>query len=157
MGKDAGSVLFGRDRITCDPWGMHVSLFGFFVTNLYLELVEKLGLSYRTTDELNKLIDHKLHAGRPDFQCKDLIIGNEQLQFYHRDVLLCIRALYGDAAFANNLVFAPEKHYTDHERKCRVYSEIYTGDWWWAVQVRNKNSNVNLVLNYRSIFALDFT
>ncbi|KAH9019702.1 hypothetical protein EDB84DRAFT_1624592 [Lactarius hengduanensis] len=40
----------------------------------------------------------------------------------------------GNPEFARDLVFAPERHYTDHERTCRVYSEIHTGDWWWAVQ-----------------------
>ncbi|KAH9040246.1 hypothetical protein EDB84DRAFT_1647334 [Lactarius hengduanensis] len=44
------------------------------------------------------------------------------------------RTLYGNPEFARDLVFAPECHYTDHEQTCRVYSEIHTGDWWWAVQ-----------------------
>ena len=34
------------------------------------------------------------------------------------------------------MVFVPERHYTDHTRTCRVYSDMHTGDWWWAVQVR---------------------
>ena len=119
--------------------------FCFSVAKLYLEVVKKLDLSYRTADELNNIIDRELH-GRPPFQCKDLMIGNEQLQLYYRNALLCIRALYGDPAFAHNLAFAPEKHYTDCERKCRVYNEVYTGDWWWAVQVRNRNTNVILML-----------
>lgn len=114
--------------------------FGLFLIKLSLKLVEKLGLSYRTTGELNDIIDHKLHGSIP-FRCKELIIGNERLQLYHRDILLCIRALYGDPAFAHDLAFAPEQHYTDHEQTHRVYNEVYTGDWWWAVQVRNVDLN----------------
>jgi hypothetical protein len=34
-----------------------------------------------------------------------------------------------------DLVFAPERHYTDPERTCCIYNEMHTGDWWWAVQV----------------------
>ncbi|KAN0134109.1 hypothetical protein V8E53_008046 [Lactarius tabidus] len=46
----------------------------------------------------------------------------------------CIQAIYGDPEFTEHLILAPEHHYTDHECKCRVYSEMHTGDWWWAVQ-----------------------
>jgi hypothetical protein len=75
--------------------------------------------------------------GRPSFQCQDLFIGNERLQFYFRDVLECIRAIYGDPEFARDLIFAPERHYVDHERTQRVYNEMHTGDWWWSIQVRH--------------------
>ncbi|KAH9021194.1 hypothetical protein EDB85DRAFT_1872004, partial [Lactarius pseudohatsudake] len=90
-------------------------------------------LQYRTPNELNKIIDTEL-PGRPRFKCEDMTIAGNTLQFYFRDVLQCIRTIYGDPEFARDLVFAPERHYTDHERTCRVYSEMHTGDWWWAVQ-----------------------
>ena len=48
----------------------------------------------------------------------------------------CIRALYADPEFAHDLVFAPKQHYTDPEQTCRIYSEMHTSEWWWAVQVR---------------------
>ncbi|KAH9049439.1 hypothetical protein EDB84DRAFT_1666988 [Lactarius hengduanensis] len=43
-------------------------------------------------------------------------------------------AIFGNPEFARELVFAPERHYTDAERTCRVYNEMYTADWWWSVQ-----------------------
>ncbi|KAN0140483.1 hypothetical protein V8E53_001692 [Lactarius tabidus] len=55
-------------------------------------------------------------------ESQDLTIGEETLTFYFRDVMQCIRALYGDPEFACDLVFAPERCY------------MHTGDWWWAVQ-----------------------
>jgi hypothetical protein len=56
----------------------------------------------------------------------------------------CIRALYGDPEFARDLVFAPERCYVDPEQTCRIYNEMHTGDWWWAVQVRPRiSSNVS--------------
>ncbi|KAH8978805.1 hypothetical protein EDB86DRAFT_3067224 [Lactarius hatsudake] len=109
------------------------------------EFIDKLGLSYHTPNELNNIIDKELPE-RPQFKCEDLIIAGNTfqflglstslgyLQFYFRDILQCIRTLYGNPEFARDLVFAPERHYTDHERTCCVYSEIHTGDWWWAVQ-----------------------
>ena len=86
-------------------------------------------------NQLNSIIDGL--PGRPSFQCQDISIGNETLQFYFRDVLECIHAIYGDPEFAQDLAFAPERHYVDHKRTQRVYSEMYTGDWWWSIQVRD--------------------
>ncbi|KAH8986784.1 hypothetical protein EDB86DRAFT_3082630 [Lactarius hatsudake] len=101
--------------------------------HLRRHVVDKLDLSYRTPNELNKIIDTEL-PGCPRFMCKDMTIAGYTLEFYFRDILECIRTLYSDPEFARDLVFAPERHYTNHERKCRVYSEMHTGDWWWAVQ-----------------------
>jgi hypothetical protein len=53
---------------------------------------------------------------------------------YSRNLLECIKALYSDADFAAHLLFKPERHYT-HDRKHRVYHDMYTGEWWWHVQV----------------------
>ncbi|KAH9021813.1 hypothetical protein EDB84DRAFT_520197 [Lactarius hengduanensis] len=72
---------------------------------------------------------------RPPFECEDFTIGGERLSFYFRNVLQCIRTFFGDPEFTHELAFAPERHYSDPERTCRVYSEMHTGDWWWAVQV----------------------
>jgi hypothetical protein len=74
--------------------------------------------------------------GRPPFVRCEFVIGGETLEFYFRDILSCIWSIYSDPAFAQDLIFAPEQHYTDHEQTEHVYSEMHTGDWWWAVQVR---------------------
>ena len=106
----------------------------FHVTKAIWKVVDDLGLSYSTPKDLNGIIDDLL-PGRPPFQCQDLVIAGDTFQFYSRDLLQCIRTLYGDPEFAQDLVFVPERHYTDLERKSRVYNEMHTGDWWWAVQV----------------------
>lgn len=113
-------------------WYSHC-LFAKGLTHLQ-KFVDTVGLSFRTVDELNKMIDANL-SGRPHFQCKLLTVNGEPLEFYSRDVIGCIRSLYGDPEFAQHLVFAPERHYTSHERSMRIYNEIHTGDWWWKVQV----------------------
>lgn len=58
---------------------------------------------------------------------------------YFRDVLQCIKSLYGDPEFAPYLIFAPEKHYLDEEGGTRLYHDLHTGRWWWATQVRCKS------------------
>ncbi|KAF8269868.1 hypothetical protein EI94DRAFT_1828626 [Lactarius quietus] len=97
------------------------------------EVVDKLGLSYRTPKELNYIIDQEL-PGRPPFKCHDMVVAGCTLQLYSRDILQCIRTLFGDPEYVRDMAFAPKCHYTDSQQTCRVYSEMYTGDWWWAVQ-----------------------
>ena len=94
-----------------------------------------IGLSYNTVKGLNGIIDTKL-PGRPPFRCKIVNIGGERLEFHFRDVIGCIQSLYSDPRFTHDMAFAPEQHYSNPERTCRVYNELYTGDWWWKVQVR---------------------
>ena len=91
--------------------------------------------------ELNNIIDKVLPGPRPPFQCTDLAIGGEQLQFHYCNIIPSIQALFGNPKFARELVFAPERHYTDTERTCRVYNEMHTGDWWWSVQVCSSGSS----------------
>ena len=63
-------------------------------------------------------------------------MGGENLEFHHRDIILCVRSLFGNPEFTQDLIVAPERHYTNAERSCRIYDELHTGDWWWSVQVR---------------------
>ena len=86
------------------------------------------------------MIDANL-PGRPPFRCKKLTVNGEPLEFYSRDVIECIRCLFGDPQFAQHLAVAPERHYTGHERTTRIYNKIHTGDWWWKVQVSDKPIN----------------
>jgi hypothetical protein len=62
-------------------------------------------------------------------------VGGETFAMYSRDILECIKALYGDAEFAEHLLFKPERHYKHSDRKERVYHDMHTGEWWWQVQV----------------------
>ena len=103
------------------------------LTDMSWKVVNKLGLSYSSARELNHIIDTL--PGLQPFKSQDFTIRGETLTFYFCDVMQCIQALYGDPEFAHELVFVSERHYLDPECTCRVYSEMHTGDWWWAVQV----------------------
>ncbi|KAF8812010.1 hypothetical protein BYT27DRAFT_7221289 [Phlegmacium glaucopus] len=86
---------------------------------------ECLGLSFKNTSELNKIIDKSLPG---------LVIGDEVCEVYFRDVIQCIKALFGDPLFVPYLVFAPEKHYTDETKAKHMYHDMHTGRWWWSTQ-----------------------
>jgi hypothetical protein len=98
------------------------------------KVTEKLGLSYQNVKGLNNIIDEGL-PGCPPFTRKDLIVGDLRLEFYYREIIPCIRSLYGDPELVHDLVFVPEHHYTDAARTCQIFSEMHTGNWWWSVQV----------------------
>ncbi|KAF9787519.1 hypothetical protein BJ322DRAFT_1003262 [Thelephora terrestris] len=97
-------------------------------------LSRALGLSFSNSEELNKIIDKKLPNGLPQFVREEVEIAGEKYEFYHRDILECIRALYGDPEIAEFLVHAPEEHYTGPDKKCRIFSEMNSGKWWWTRQ-----------------------
>ncbi|EIW76990.1 hypothetical protein CONPUDRAFT_62545, partial [Coniophora puteana RWD-64-598 SS2] len=40
----------------------------------------------------------------------------------------------GNPTFREMMQYAPEKVYEDMEGECRVYDEMWTGDWWWNLQ-----------------------
>jgi hypothetical protein len=107
-----------------------------FIANVLWKVVQNLKLSYSTTRELNMFIDNL--PGRPPFVCKELVMGGEHLKFYCRKILPSLKAIFGDPELKHDLVFAPERHFTNNERTCRIYSEMHTGDWWWSVQVHRK-------------------
>ncbi|KAF8810314.1 hypothetical protein BYT27DRAFT_7209578 [Phlegmacium glaucopus] len=96
-------------------------------------VVEKLGLSFRNSVELNKIIDMKL-PGRPAFQRHSVEVGGEMFDVYFRDILACVKALYSDPEFAPYLLNAPERHFTDEACGTRMYHDMNTGEWWWSTQ-----------------------
>ena len=68
---------------------------------------EALNLSYRTSDELNRIID-KL-PGRPQFKRREVVQSGEVLEFYSHDIIECLRALWGDPDFTDDLILKPER------------------------------------------------
>ena len=40
------------------------------------------------------------------------------------------------SAFKDYISYVPERVYMDKEGKVRVFDEMWTGDWWWEIQVR---------------------
>jgi len=114
------------------------------------QIQERLQLSFKSTQELNRIIDNML-PGRPPFMRHEVLIDDKICEVYYRDIIGCIRTLFGDPDFASALVFQPEKHYVDEKKEKRMYHDIQTGRWWWHTQVSNlcKHGPIN---KYGSIF-----
>ncbi|KAI0824025.1 hypothetical protein BC628DRAFT_1381212 [Trametes gibbosa] len=62
------------------------------------------------------------------------MVAGEAFEVYYRDVLECIKALFGDPEFAPFLLTSPERHFTNEDETVRVYFDMNTGEWWWSVQ-----------------------
>ena len=55
---------------------------------------------------------------------------------YARNIISCIKVLYGDGAFVPHLIFRPECHYEKvGAHRCRIYHDMHTSNWWWEIQV----------------------
>jgi hypothetical protein len=134
LGKNAWSHFLGNGRIVGDTRGTRSPTRSYCVANRSPQVVNKLGLSFSSTKQLNDIIDKEL-PGRPPFETRSLVIGGETLELHFRNILACIRCIYSDPEFTQDLAVAPERHYADQEKTARVFNEMYTGDWWWAVQV----------------------
>ncbi|PIL24483.1 hypothetical protein GSI_14238 [Ganoderma sinense ZZ0214-1] len=98
------------------------------------KLPELLGLSFRTSRQLNQIVDEHLSSGRPRFIRREIKVVGEYFEVFYRDVLQCVRALFGDPEFTGVLAFTPECHYADADRTVRVYFDMHTGRWWWDTQ-----------------------
>ena len=103
------------------------------LAQLVFQVHESLGLSFKTSKELNTIVD-KL-PGRPKFKKSEVTVAGEVFDVWHRDILECIQTLIGDPEFAGQLKLVPERHYTDKDHLNRVYSDVHTGKWWWKIQV----------------------
>ncbi|KAI0706039.1 hypothetical protein C8T65DRAFT_577371 [Cerioporus squamosus] len=103
-------------------------------------IVEKLGLSYKNSGELNRVIDEQLPLRRPAFVHHEATVMGEKFDMYARDIMQCILALYGDAEHARYLCIMPERHYADADETIRLYHDLHTGRWWWDTQVCTTDS-----------------
>ncbi|KAJ3711136.1 hypothetical protein DFJ43DRAFT_1154481 [Lentinula guzmanii] len=97
---------------------------------------DKHGLSFRTASQLNAIIDHKLPSIRPKFKRREVVVQNQAFEMYFRDVLECVKVLYGDAEFAEYLKYAPERHFNDRQFEEQLFHDMHTGGWWWSTQAK---------------------
>jgi hypothetical protein len=69
----------------------------------------------------------------------ETVQGRETFIVYKRCPLKIVQHLISIRRFAAHMRYAPEKHWTItiDGRRIRVFSETWTGNWWWRMQVSN--------------------
>jgi hypothetical protein len=151
-GRSIGDVIGFEEEhsiLIKDPWAPFTSAHGFKLASWFIQSkVSKsrineyfssgLGDSasagyssmYTLENHLRLLDPHGQYLRWFEGQVDD---GKRTLPFYYRNILDCVRYLLRQAAYRDDLVFAPRREY-DHNGQ-RVYAEMHTADWWWDVQV----------------------
>ena len=97
-------------------------------------------LSYKNAEEWRQQIsripwgiqDDKFYV--ETFKIKSLVDGAKEPEYMlmYRDIVAAIRFLLGHKPFREHMVYAPVQVFTPNND--RVYSDMYTGDWWWNMQ-----------------------
>ena len=57
------------------------------------------------------------------------------VQLWKRDPVECVKELIGNPTFRDKLRYLPQHAYEDDKGKTRMFDEMWTGDWWWNLQV----------------------
>ncbi len=98
-------------------------------------MTDLLCINFKNMTELNTIIDKKILSDQPKFVAEEIIVAGQAFDLYRRNILECVRALYGDPEHAQYLCFAPECHYANKDQMIRVFHNFHTGRWWWDTQV----------------------
>lgn len=99
-------------------------------------MAERLGLSFHNANALHDKVD-----ALPDdipWESHNIIFNdrpNEKHLIQYRNVIDAIKALLGEPSLSKHIVYRPSRIFTDQSRRRRIYSEMWTGTWWSAVQV----------------------
>ena len=59
----------------------------------------------------------------------------KEVELWMRNPLDCIRELMANLNFADVVTFEPQKVFDDEAGWERWFDEMWTGGWWWEVQV----------------------
>jgi Plavaka transposase len=102
------------------------------------QVCERLGLSYKSSRELNNIIDTALPE-IPTFERVTMEIEDTRVEMFSRNVIDCIRHLFGNPEFAPHLLLAPERHFTDASKTNKIMHEMNSCRWWWRTQVSTHN------------------
>lgn len=71
----------------------------------------------------------------------------EKLECWRRNPVDVVTELISRPEFAKTMHYAPERVYRDSDCNNRVYDEMWTGDWWWDIQVRTVPQTLKVEFN----------
>jgi len=58
------------------------------------------------------------------------------IKYWSRDIIRSMRWLMRQPAYAEHLLYAPQRCTNSDTTPKRLYTEMHTADWWWETQVR---------------------
>lgn len=69
-------------------------------------------------------------------------VRTEELELWYRDPVDVVRELMGNPVFRDVMQYSPEQVYRDEAGTDRVVNEMWTGNWWWDMQVSLMSNRV---------------
>ena len=100
--------------------------------------MEKLGLSYHNIRGLHQKLNEMPEKGgkwkTENLRFKDR--PNELFTLRYRDPVEAIKSLWKDSQLSPEMVFASRKIFSDKTCENRIFTEMWTGKWWPALQVK---------------------
>ncbi|KAF8155895.1 hypothetical protein B0H34DRAFT_513386 [Crassisporium funariophilum] len=99
-------------------------------------VVENLGLSFHNVRTLHQKID-SMPEKAGVWKTKQLTFDDRPEDIFtirYRDPIEAIKSLWRDTDLSPTMKFAPERIYSDATRNNRIYSEMWTTQWWHVIQ-----------------------
>ena len=97
--------------------------------------MESLGLSYHNTHSMHQTIDQVPTC--TEWQM-NYVAFPDNPEYKHLLQYCClvklIKSLLNNPTWSEELVFVPQKVYSDKQRSRCIYNEMWTGKWWHSVQ-----------------------
>ena len=120
---------------------LHVSkvLFLFSFLLIFLNLLqskEDSGLSFHNMENLKRKISNLPKQG--EWHTYTITPSEDptvQHQIYYQNPIDVIKSLWSNPTYADQMVFSPQKLWTSSDKTSRLYNEMWTGNWWWKIQV----------------------
>ena len=90
--------------------------------------------SFRSGHSFTKKLEMmQATLGRSSWHHSEVELGGNNISYYYRDPIVCIRYLLRQRAYRDDMVYAPVVEYNRSGE--RMYGEMQTGNWWWEKQV----------------------
>jgi hypothetical protein len=93
---------------------------------------------------MNADLDRLPHG--PAWSVREFVIQDVQdrgrscvQHLFARDIVDVVRDLMGNERFKDPMRYALERRYTSATKQTRVYSETWTANWWWRMQVSSRS------------------
>ncbi|KAG8702831.1 hypothetical protein FRC08_003218 [Ceratobasidium sp. 394] len=64
---------------------------------------------------------------------------------FKRSVVATFQDLIANPEFKDSMQYAPRREWTAEDKKCRVFGQSYSGNWWWQLQESMDDKSATIV------------
>ncbi|KAG8725993.1 hypothetical protein FRC10_007571, partial [Ceratobasidium sp. 414] len=95
-------------------------------------------------DDVDKL---PTGPGWRTYELGTLVPGHRVYKSYlfTRNIVEVVCDIMADRGFDGRTEYTPKRYYLDEDRTCRVYGNVWSGDWWWRMQLRIPDESATII------------